>query len=90
MAAPRSRWGVVNRVCDDVVEDALATAAQIAANAPLSVRAIRRTLSETRGLPLRQAIEVELTHYDSLTPTADRREGIAAFNEKRKARFEGR
>lgn len=83
-------WGVVNRVAEDVVGEALATAAKIAANAPLSVRAIRRTLSETRGLPLKKAIEIELTHYDTLTPTADRREGIAAFNEKRKARFEGR
>jgi len=83
-------WGVINRVSADVVGEALATAAKIAANAPLSVRAIRRTLSETRGLPLKQAIEVELAHYDTLTPTADRREGIAAFNEKRKPRFEGR
>ncbi|MGE5566588.1 MAG: enoyl-CoA hydratase/isomerase family protein [Parcubacteria group bacterium] len=83
-------WGVINRISDNVVGEALATAAKIAANAPLSVRAIRRTLSETRGLPLKQAIEVELTHYDTLTPTADRREGIAAFNEKRKPRFEGK
>jgi len=83
-------WGVVNRVCADLVGEALATAAKIAVNAPLSVRAIRRTLSETRGLPLKQAIEVELTHYDTLTPTADRREGIAAFNEKRAPRFQGR
>lgn len=83
-------WGVINRICDDVVGEALATAAKIAANAPLSVRAIRNTLSETRGMGLRRAIEVELTHYDSLTPTADRREGIAAFNEKRNPRFEGR
>ncbi|HEX6866098.1 MAG TPA: enoyl-CoA hydratase-related protein, partial [Caulobacteraceae bacterium] len=83
-------WGVVNRICDDVVSDALATAAKIAANAPLSVQVIRKTLSESRGLSIRQAIEVELTHYDSLTPTADRREGITAFNEKRSPRFEGR
>lgn len=83
-------WGVVNRVSSDVVGEALATAGKIAANAPLSVKAIRGTLSDTRGLPLRQAIEVELAHYDTLTPTADRREGIAAFNEKRKPRFEGK
>jgi enoyl-CoA hydratase/carnithine racemase len=83
-------WGVINRISADVVADALVTAQKIAANAPLSVRAIRRTLSETRGLPLRTAIEVELTHYDSLTPTADRREGIAAFNEKRAPRFQGK
>jgi enoyl-CoA hydratase len=83
-------WGVINRISQDVVGEALATAAKIAANAPLSVRAIRKTLSESRGLSIREAIEVELTHYDSLTPTADRREGITAFNEKRSPRFEGR
>ena len=83
-------WGVINRISQDVVGDALATAAKIAANAPLSVAAIRRTLAESRGLSIRQSIEIELTHYDSLTPTADRREGIGAFNEKRSPRFEGR
>lgn len=83
-------FGVVNRVCDDVVGEALATAATIAANAPLSVGAIRKMLTQTRGLSMRDAIKVELAHYDGLTPTADRREGIAAFNEKRSPRFEGR
>lgn len=83
-------WGVVNRISRDVVGEALATAAKIAANAPLSVRAIRRTLSKSRGLSIRQAIEAELANYDSLTPTQDRREGIAAFNEKRSPRFSGR
>jgi enoyl-CoA hydratase len=89
-AADALAWGVVNRVSADVVADALATAAKIAANAPLSVRAIRRALREGMGQPMRQAIEAELTAYDTLTPTADRREGIAAFNEKRNPRFEGR
>lgn len=83
-------WGVVNRVCADVVADALATAAKIAANAPLSVRAIRKALREGMGVPMKQAIEAELAAYDTLTPTADRREGIAAFNEKRSPRFSGR
>jgi enoyl-CoA hydratase len=83
-------WGVVNRIAENVVEEALATASKIAANAPLSVRAIRTALKDGMGQPMRQAIEAELAAYDSLTPTADRREGIAAFNEKRKARFEER
>jgi enoyl-CoA hydratase/carnithine racemase len=42
------------------------------------------------ALPMREALEAELTAYDTLTPTADRREGIAAFNEKRPPRFTGR
>jgi len=82
-------WGVVNRVCANVVAEALATAATIAANAPLSVRAIRKSLRDGVDRPMAQAIEVELKAYDSLTPTADRREGIAAFNEKRSPRFRG-
>jgi hypothetical protein len=32
----------------------------------------------------------EIEAYNRLVPTADRREGIAAYNEKRKPRFEGR
>ncbi|HEX6867074.1 MAG TPA: enoyl-CoA hydratase-related protein [Caulobacteraceae bacterium] len=83
-------WGVVNRVCEDVVGEALATASKIAANAPLSVQAIRRALREGMVLPMREALDAELKAYDTLTPTDDRREGIAAFNEKRPPRFTGR
>ncbi len=83
-------WGAVNRVCEDVAGEALATAAKIAANAPLSVQAIRQALREGMALPMREALEAELAAYDTLTPTADRREGIAAFNEKRPPRFTGR
>jgi enoyl-CoA hydratase/carnithine racemase len=32
----------------------------------------------------------ELEAYNRMVPTADRLEGVRAFNEKRKPRFEGR
>ncbi len=83
-------WGVANRVCADVAGEALATAATIAANAPLSVRAIRRAVREGTGQPMGEALRIELAHYDTLTPTDDRREGVAAYNEKRPPRFSGR
>ncbi|HZR69790.1 MAG TPA: enoyl-CoA hydratase, partial [Burkholderiales bacterium] len=39
---------------------------------------------------LRSGLALELEAYDRLVGTEDRREGIRAFNEKRKPRFTGR
>ena len=41
------------------------------------------------ALPLDQAMELELREYNRLFTTHDRREGVAAFNQKRPARFQG-
>jgi enoyl-CoA hydratase len=45
---------------------------------------------EAHSLDLAAAMEVELSAYNRLFKTADRREGVASFNEKRSPRFEGR
>lgn len=91
-AAEGLAFGVVNRVCapGELVAEAVATARKIAANAPLSVRNIRRTLRETAVLSGEASIAVELAAYDELTPTDDRREGVAAWGEKRTPRWAGR
>lgn len=85
-------WGVINRVCarESLVAEAIATARKIAANAPLSVRSIRRTLSATATLHGPESVAVELAHYDALTPTEDRREGVAAWGRKRAPQWKGR
>lgn len=90
-AAEGLAWGVVNRVCpvETLLADAVATARKIAGNAPLSVRNIRRTLRETAVLTGAQSIAVELAAYDELTPTDDRREGVAAWGEKRPPAWKG-
>lgn len=91
-AAEGAAWGVVNKVCAPgmLVADSVATARKIAANAPLSVRNIRRTLRETANLTGEASIAVELANYDELTPTEDRREGVAAWGAKRKPAWKGR
>jgi enoyl-CoA hydratase/carnithine racemase len=84
--------GLVNRICpaDTLVEDALALAAQIAANAPLAVKALKRVVRAGAAMPLDQAMEMELAEYNRLFKTADRREGVASFNERRAPQFSGR
>jgi enoyl-CoA hydratase len=69
---------------------ALATAARIARNAPISVRQAK--LSIHRGLQssLRDGLALEIEAYNRMVPTEDRREGVLAFNEKRTPNFKGR
>jgi enoyl-CoA hydratase/carnithine racemase len=68
----------------------LAVAGQIATRAPLSVRGLKRVVHEGQDLDLKRAMDLELTIYNELFRTEDRREGVASFNEKRTPSFQGR
>jgi enoyl-CoA hydratase len=85
-------WGLVSDVvpADRLVETVLGVATLIASKAPLSVRGAKRVVHGGLDLDLKQAMDLELTVYNHLFTTADRREGVAAFNEKRNAQFEGK
>ncbi len=85
-------WGMVNRLCEPgkVVEEALAAAKTIAANAPISVRQAKHSIHHGLPMSLRDGMLFEIEAYNRTVPTEDRREGIKAFNEKRKPVFKGR
>lgn len=85
-------WGLVNGVTapEELAAKALAVAEDVARNAPLSVRSLKTVMRRGVELPLADGMALEIEHYDRLFVTADRREGVTAFNEKRSARFEGR
>jgi enoyl-CoA hydratase len=82
-------WGLVNRVCDNVLEDALATARNIAENAPLAVRQAKKSVHYGLQMDLVTGYRFEIEAYNQLIGTEDRKEGVRAFNEKRKPRFSG-
>lgn len=90
-AAQALDFGLVNRVTapDELMPQVLERARVIAGKAPLSVRALKTVVRGGAALPLDQAMELELTEYNRLFRTADRREGVAAFNQKRTAVFRG-
>ena len=85
-------WGMVNRICkaETLLAEALETASVIAANAPISTRQIKQSVDVGANTDLRSAMMFEIEAYNRLVPTEDRREGIAAFNEKRKPIYKGR
>jgi enoyl-CoA hydratase/carnithine racemase len=85
-------WGLVSDVvpADQLMERVSAVAAQIASRAPLSVRGAKRVVHGGLDLGLAAAMDLELSVYNHLFTTRDRREGVASFNEKRTPLFEGR
>jgi enoyl-CoA hydratase/carnithine racemase len=85
-------WGMVNRICkpDALVQQALETAAVIAANAPISTRQIKQSVNYGLNMDLASGMMFEIEAYNRMVPTEDRREGIRAFNEKRKPVYQGR
>jgi enoyl-CoA hydratase len=85
-------WGMVNRICapDMLIADALDTAAVIARNAPISTRQIKQSVNRGLNTDLQTGMMFEIEAYNRMVPTDDRREGILAFNEKRKPVYKGR
>jgi len=89
-AAEAARLGLVNRVvpAEGLMAWALETAEMIAANSPAAVQAVKRQISSTiaEHALSREALEQELG--DRVRASADFQEGVAAFREKRRPRYD--
>ncbi|QKW39087.1 enoyl-CoA hydratase/isomerase family protein [Actinomadura sp. NAK00032] len=65
-------------------EEALGIAEAIARNSPTAVRAAKRAMRLGGGVGLDAGLDLEENAWRTVAFSPDRREGIAAFNEKRK------
>ena len=85
-------WGLVSAVvsAEALMDTVLGVAALIASRAPLSVRGLKRVVHGGQDLDLKRAMDLELSIYNSLFVTEDRREGVGSFNDKRTPTFSGR
>lgn len=85
-------WGIVNEVTSagEALARALEIAEAIACCGPLAVRQARKAIHYGLQTDLRTGYRLELEAWYRLLDTDDRREGIAAFVEKRPPRFTGR
>ena len=84
--------GLANRCVpsERVEPTAVELARQIAAGAPLALRAAKRAIATAFEDPLRIALDRERTAFYDLLDTADGREGVTAFGERRAAKWKGR
>jgi len=90
-AEEASRLGLVQRVAPaaELAVQARAWAEELAARPPLAVAHAKAALAAAESSDARTAARVEIEAFASLFATDDRREGFAAFLEKRAPGFRG-
>lgn len=84
--------GLVNRVVGqgEAFDTAMELAAEISANGPVAVRHAKAAANRALDVDLVSGLEYEADQFALLFATEDAREGMNAFGEKRKPKFEGR
>jgi enoyl-CoA hydratase len=90
-AAEAYRIGLIGHVVPDgtALDKALELAGLIAANGPLAVQAILRTIRETEGMHENDAFRLDAKLGMAVFQSEDAKEGPRAFAEKRKPDFRG-
>jgi enoyl-CoA hydratase len=83
--------GLVNRVVprEDLERATRELAGKIASQAPLALRLAKSALNLSARVPLDSGLAFEVVSQAVLFETKDKKEGINAFLEKRKPRFQG-
>ena len=91
-AAEALDWGLVSEVVADekLAERAAERAAELAAMPTRGVGLTKRLFDNAENATLEEQLELEAQLQTAATQTADFREGVNAFLEKREPRFEGR
>lgn len=91
-AATASEIGIVSEVVPDheTVDTAIKIAGKIASRAPLAVAALKEVVALGPDASLATALAFERKAFHILFASEDRDEGVSAFLEKRKPKFQGK
>lgn len=91
-AETAERWGLVNRVVphDRLMDEALITAGEIAAQPAQALRMAKTLMRQGRDQTFEQILELSAAMQALAHMTDDHQEGVAAVLEKRPADFTGR
>jgi len=86
------QFGLVNRVVPTAtyLDEALKLAEEIASRAPLAVRAAKKMINQVYEESLSEGLAEEKQEFYNLFSSADQKEGMQAFIEKRKPEWKGR
>ena len=91
-AEEAERSGLVSRVVpfEQLMDECLKTAAQIAALSRPSVMMAKESVNKAYEMSLSEGVKFERRLFHSTFATEDQKEGMSAFAEKRKANFKNR
>jgi enoyl-CoA hydratase/carnithine racemase len=86
------RIGLVNKVCppENLLAECRAMAAQICQAGPIAVQQAKYAINYGLEVDLHTGLAIESNAYWVTIPTEDRREGLAAFAEKRQPVYKGK
>ncbi|CEG27335.1 enoyl-CoA hydratase/isomerase family protein [Bacillus sp. B-jedd] len=85
-------FGLVNQLYakESLMEETARYARQLANMPPISIRYIKESVLKAIDASIYEGMQFERKNFSLLFSTADQKEGMKAFIEKRKAKFEGR
>jgi enoyl-CoA hydratase/carnithine racemase len=91
-AQEAERIGIVNKVLPDaeLMAHVRSVAQRIAQGPPQSIRFIKRAVYQGMRIDLRTSLDLISSHFAVVSSTADHKEAVEAWREKRKPKFTGR
>lgn len=91
-ASTALQWGLVSDVVapDALLEQAIRVLNGILAMAPLAVAGVMDVIDRGYDMSLSDALHLEAVHFAKVCASDDKAEGVAAFLEKRPAKFKAR
>lgn len=85
------QWGLLNEItsAEDLLPRATALLQDLVKLGPIALQSIMTVIDQGYNLSLEEACELEAAHFGLCCTTADKKEGVSAFIEKRTAIFSG-
>ena len=86
------RWGLVNKVVpvESYFEEAKSLAREIASKPPIAVRLAKEAVLKAFDTTIEGGLEFERKNFYMLFASEDQKEGMKAFSEKRKPKWQGK
>ncbi len=88
-AAKAEKYGLVNAIADDPLDEAMKLAKKLIVKAPVALKLAKQCINLAFDVDAKTGFEFEAINWASTFATEDQKEGMKAFMEKRKAVFTG-